>query len=415
MHQSINNDIKRCVIITAVCSLCLTASAQTLTMQQCFDMATSHSLTLKAVATQTEKARAMQGTAWDLDKTQLSLSQDPTSGGSPDNAIAISQSIEFPTVYGARRSRLKAETAVEEGRQRVTEQQLRADIATAYCSAVYQQERLRIMQRQLTLLERYAATAEARHKAGEARHTERLSARRQLEELRLDIISAQNEYDAQCLALTSLTGTTERITPADTILAPLSYTPTAFAYASTADGELAARDINAANKAVQEAKNAFAPTLSLSLRQQMVITGWDPYHENRQRYQGGNFMGFEVGIGIPLFFGATKARVKAARKEQEVATLLMQQQEREQRAEFNMATNQYNTAAQRMTYYEKEGIKDATTTAQLATTEYNNGDISYTEYNAAMQEALNTQMKRAAAINDFNKAVITLRRLKSEF
>ena len=415
MHQSFNNEIKRCLIITAVCSLGLTATAQTLTMQQCFDMATKNSLTLKAAAAQTEKAQAMQATAWDLDKTQLSLAQDPTSGGSPDNAIAISQSIEFPTVYAARRSRLKAETAVEQGRQRVAEQQLRADIATAYWDAVYRQERLRIMQRQLALLEHYAATAETRHKAGEARLSERLSARRRLESLRLDIISAQNEYDAQRLALAALAGTAEPITPADTCLAPLNYAPTAFTYAATADGELAARGVRAADKAVREARSAFAPTLSLSLRQQLVITGWDPYHENRQRYQGGNFMGFEVGIGIPLVFGATKARVKAAHKEKETAELLMRQQEKQLQTEYDIAANQYNATAQRMAYYEKEGTADALETARIATAEYDNGDISYTEYNAAMQEALDTQMKRAEAINDFNQAVITLRRLKSEF
>ena len=49
-----------------------------------------------------ERAKALQGTAWEIDKTELSLSQDPTSGGSPDNALSLSQSIEFPTYYIAR-------------------------------------------------------------------------------------------------------------------------------------------------------------------------------------------------------------------------------------------------------------------------------------------------------------------------
>ena len=287
--------IKTAVVATALCAFSGAAEAQKLTMEQCFTLATEHSLTLKAAEARTQQTRIMQGTAWDVDKTELSLSQDPTSGGSPDNALAISQSIYFPTVYAARRSRLKAETAVEESRQRLTGQQVRADIAAAYCQTVFQQERLRIMQRQLSLLQRYATTAEARYKAGETRQTEALSARRMLEELRLEMVSAESECDAQQLLLTTLVGATERITPADTALTPLSYAPTAYAFASTADGELASRTVTAADKAVREAKNGFAPSLSLALKQQMVISGWDPYHENRQRYAGGNFMGFEVG------------------------------------------------------------------------------------------------------------------------
>lgn len=407
--------IKTAVVATALCAFSGAAEAQKLTMEQCFALATEHSLTLKAAEARTQQTRIMQGTAWDVDKTELSLSQDPTSGGSPDNALAISQSIDFPTVYAARRSRLKAETAVEESRQRLAGQQVRADIAAAYCQTVFQQERLRIMQRQLSLLQRYATTAEARYKAGETRQTEALSARRMLEELRLEMVSAESECDAQQLLLTTLVGATERITPADTALTPLSYAPTAYAFASTADGELASRTVTAADKAVREAKNGFAPSLSLALKQQMVISGWDPYHENRQRYAGGNFMGFEVGVGIPLFFGATKAKVKAARKEREAASLMMQQEEKQKLAEHNIAMSRYSAAARRMAYYEQEGSADALTTARLATAEYANGDISYMEYNAAMQEALDTQMKRAAAINDYNQAVVALRRLKSDF
>lgn len=32
--------------------------------------------------------------------------------------------------------------------------------------------------------------------------------------------------------------------------------------------------------------NVYAPSLSLSLRNQMVISSWDPYHVNRNRFEG---------------------------------------------------------------------------------------------------------------------------------
>ena len=31
--------------------------------------------------------------------------------------------------------------------------------------------------------------------------------------------------------------------------------------------------------------NVYAPSLSLSLRNQMVISSWDPYHVNRNRFE----------------------------------------------------------------------------------------------------------------------------------
>ena len=67
-----------------------------LTMQECIDMAVKNNYGIRAAEGEVEKSQLMQGAAWDLDKTSLSLKQDPTSGGSPDNSLTLSQSFDFP-------------------------------------------------------------------------------------------------------------------------------------------------------------------------------------------------------------------------------------------------------------------------------------------------------------------------------
>lgn len=142
-----------------------------------------------------------------------------------------------------------------------------------------------------------------------------------------------------------------------------------------------------------------------------MITGWDPYHENRSRYGGGNFMGFEVGIGIPIFFGATKAKVRAARKDREIALIEMQSRRRQREREHDAALARYNAALSRLQYYDAEGMAAAAETARLSALEYENGEISYVEHVSALQVSVDTRMKRAAAVNDYNQAVVQLRRL----
>ena len=88
-----------------------------MTLQECIDMALDNNLDMKAGTASVGKARDLQGTAFDMEKTSVTLSQDPTSGGSPDNGITVSQSFEFPTVYAARRKYLKAETAAAQSKQ----------------------------------------------------------------------------------------------------------------------------------------------------------------------------------------------------------------------------------------------------------------------------------------------------------
>lgn len=405
------NHIKRNITALALCIIALGTSAQTLTLKQCLALAADHSLTLKQADAQVERARVMQGTAWDLDRTELSLSQDPTSGGSPDNALALSQEIEFPTVYAARHSQLKAETKAEKSRRNVTLQQLHSDIASAYWQLVYCKERITILSAQDSVLTRYADLADKRYKAGEARQLEALTAARLERENAMELAAAKSDYAAGQQQLAALIGTDAAITPADNTLSALDYSPTDFSFASTAEGELARDRVAVADKALRVAKNGYAPSLSLALKNQLVISSWNPYHENRARYDGGNFMGFEVGIGIPLFFGATKAKVKAARSDRAIAQMEMQQQQLTQQTEYKAALTRYNTAFSRMQYYEQKGAASATEIARLASLEYENGEISYIEYVSALQESIDSQLKRADAINAYNQAVVALKRI----
>ena len=77
----------------------MTAQTSIKSLDECIQYALSNNLMLKSGKVSIEKAKDMQGTAFNIEKTGISISQDPTSGGSPDNSISISQSFEFPTIY----------------------------------------------------------------------------------------------------------------------------------------------------------------------------------------------------------------------------------------------------------------------------------------------------------------------------
>ena len=65
-----------------------------------------------------------------------------------------------------------------------------------------------------------------------------------------------------------------------------------------------------------------------------------------------------------------------------------------------------------MQYYESQGSADAEEIARLGTVEYENGEITYIEYVNALQESIDSRLKRAAAINDYNQAVVEMQRMQ---
>lgn len=386
-----------------------------MTLQQCFQLADRQNLALQSGRKAVEKAQVMQGTAWDLDKTEIAFSQNPASSGDTDNGLTFSQSIEFPTVYTARRNQLKAETQAEKSRLNVTSQQLRLEIASAYYAMLYQTHRLQILLQQDSVIQRYCDVAAKRYKAGEARQLEFLSADRMRNDNRLEMTKVKNEAENLQTALMALLNTTTPVVPAadNLVISQCSPMNAVFNYQQTADAQYQKDLISALDQEVKCAKTGYAPSLSLALRSQLLIDSWDPYHINRQRFTEGNFFGFEVTVGVPLFYGATKAKVKAAQKDREVALLAMQQEQREKERDYKQGYNRLQNAIKRMEYYSGENMEKAKDIERLSTLEYENGEISYVEYASALQEAIDMRLKQAEVVNEYNEAVLALMALNN--
>ena len=386
-----------------------------MTLQQCFQLADRQNLALQSGRKAVEKAQVMQGTAWDLNKTEIAFSQNPASSGDTDNGLTFSQSIEFPTVYTARRNQLKAETQAEKSRLNVTSQQLRLEIASAYYAMLYQTHRLQILLQQDSVIQRYCDVAAKRYRAGEARQLEFLSADRMRNDNRLEMTKVKNEAENLQTALMALLNTTTPVVPAadNLVISQSSPMNAAFNYQQTADAQYQKDLISALDQEVKCAKTGYAPSLSLALRSQLLIDSWDPYHINRQRFTEGNFFGFEVTVGVPLFYGATKAKVKAAQKDREVALLAMQQEQREKERDYKQGYNRLQNVIKRMEYYSGENMAKAKDIERLSILEYENGEISYVEYASALQEAIDMRLKQAEVVNEYNEAVLALMALNN--
>lgn len=403
-------------MIIGLCGLALlpqTVLSQTrkVSLQECINMALEKNPQMQVANKSVERAKALQGTAWEIDKTELSLSQDPTSGGSPDNALSLSQSIEFPTYYIARHKQLKAETQAERSKAALVRLSLENDVKAAYYQAVYLAERLRVLESQDSLLAQYRTLAEKRYKAGETRLLELLSAERLQRENKMEVLAAHNELETAQLLLSRLVGSVETVEPKEDSLLPLDWKQASYNYSQTPDGQYSADRLKVSEQAVRVAKNGFAPSLSLSLRNQLVISSWNPYDQDRSRFDGGNFMGFEVGVGIPLFYGATRAKVKAARKEREMIALEIKEQEQLRQQEYLSALSRMNAAYVRYTYYNEEGRERSDKMAEQGLLEYSQGEISYLEYMNVLQESIDLRLKRASALNDYNQCVLVMEKL----
>lgn len=382
-----------------------------LSLTDCIARAVEHNPDLLVAEAETDKARMLQQTAFDIDMTEFSLSQDPTSGGSPDNAITLSQSFDFPTVYAARRGYLRSQTAEQDAMARLSRLNVERDVAAAYYNLVYRRGVCGILARQDSVYARFLEIASARRKAGATSQLELMNAQRAVDGSRIRLQQAEADCSMAMAELCRLVATDTAIVPADGLLAPISdlSATESVAFEQTAVADVCSAQAETSRKNLRLARQMFLPKFSVGLRSQLVLKSFNPYNVERDAFSKGNFMGFEVGVSVPLFWGSTRAKARAASKDVEIQRL------KERNARDIMARDRQNAlaelrqAGQTLEYYERQGTAQAAEMARLSQAAYEAGEIGYVEYAGNQAAAIELQLEYAEAINRYNQALIKLK------
>ena len=402
---------KTIIVLVASC-VGLSVHAETLSLEQCISQALANNLQMKNCSLAVSEAKAMQGTTFDVEQTGITLKQSPVSGGGTENGVVFSQSFDFPTVYVARHKALKALTAVAESEQSLFRNALIKEVSLGYYRWLYVRQKERILMSQDSVYADFLRLASVKYSAGETSQLEQMNAQRLLSENRMALKKVQNEEASAKMALLRLLHLTdtEDITPADNTLEAIQGEPVAMGadFSATPLGANYDARINSSEREVSLAKQGFAPKLSVAFTTQAVIQSYNPYKVDRSRFEQGNFMGFEVGVSVPLFFGSQLSRVKAAgkalervRNERTIASEQMQTQWRE-------AYDEYLRAKQALAYYTEQGNAQAVELRRIAQVTYENAEISYVEYIQNLISALDEQLRYCDALNDYNISIINL-------
>lgn len=393
-----------------------TANAQpskALSLEESISLALSNNLQLRRSALEVNQNRALQGTAFDPAKTTLSITQDATSGGNIDNSFGISQSFAFPTVYTAQGKVLKAETELSEKARVVTEKELVRQVTGAYYQLVYSRNKLRLLQSQDSLYKQFSEQAALRYQTGETSYLEQLSAINAYKETGMVRTQAEADVLIAGQELRQLLNVTYLPEIQDISLVKLPYRIPADSSAVGQHPRLAyyrQRDILASAQLNAE-KSQYLPDLTLGYRQQLLIGAFNPANIDRSYFPGTRVGGFEIGLAVPIFFGAQKSKVKAARigqqmvqAEQQNAALLLSKQYNQQLQELR----KYDEA---LRYYDDSGLKQAAEQIRIARFSYEKGEIGYVEFIQNMTQAMNIRLNYLAALRDYNQAVIEIQYL----
>ena len=367
------------------------------TLSQCIETALNNNLQLKAAGFEVEKAKALQGTAFNPEKTSVEYSQDPITADLIDKKIGITQTFEFPTVYTSRGKMLKQQTILSEKSQLIAQNEIVKDVSEAYYNTLEALQTVKLLQQQDSIYADFLQRATVRYTTGESNSLEKMNAESRYQANRLQLNAANTTLLSNQLVLKKLLNTTEAVLPLESewralqaVLPPDTTSVSQHPLLGYYDQQMS---VNTAQANVE--KNKLLPDL------------FGGYY-----FSDAKVPSFQVGISVPLFFGSQRAEIKAAKiKGIQIDTERQNTLQSLQNA-YAVGYNEYIKAQQSLAYYETTGVKQADEIIKISNAAYKIGEIGYMEYIQNLQTAIDIKINHVNAVNRFNQSIILLNFLK---
>lgn len=380
-----------------------------LTLKDAVQTAITNNPNLRRSGLEVSQNKALQGTAFDPAKADITLTQDPTSGGNIDNSLGITQTFAFPTVYKAQSKVLKAQTVLSEKARAITERELVRSVTLAYYQLRFAQNKLRQLGSQDSLYKRFSERATLRYKTGETSYLEQLSAVNAYREIGVTKKQAEADVLIARQELQQLLGLNELPVIVVAPLEKLPFIPKDSAAANQHPQLVYYQQrTTLADAQLKAEKSRYLPDLTLGYRQQLLVGAFNPANINRNYYPGTRIGGVEVGVAVPLFFGAQKSKVKAAQVGQQIAQAEQQNAELLLRKQYSQGLQELAKSDEALHYYNEAGLKQAAEQIRIAQFAYSKGEIGYVEFIQNMTQAMSIRLNYLAALRDYNQTVIEL-------
>ncbi len=398
------------VALLSIPGLTLAQDTKPLSVEECIKRAVKDNLQSKLSTLGILQSKSLEKTGWDIQKTNVLLTQDPTSGGNIDNSLGISQTISFPTVYAAQTKTLKQQTALSEKSAEVARLELIKEVRLAYYHLVYGMERLKLLSYQDSIYSNFAERAAIRYQTGETSNLERLSAINRFKEVQLLKQQAETDLLIYQQELQKLLNTSDVIVPVDGNLPKLvaEVLPDTSAINHNPVLNFQRQKINVAASQLKFEKNRYLPDLTFGINRQVVVSGYNPADITRSYFPGTRSGGFEVGLAIPLFFNGQQGRVQAAKINREVSETELQNATNILKATYNQQVKQLQKLQKTLSYFETSGLQQADELLSISEFAYSKGEIGYVEFIQNTSQAVQSKLLYIETVSNYNQTIINI-------
>ena len=386
-------------------------SVKQLTIDEAINLAIQNNQSVKANSLDIQATESLRKTANELPKLDFNTQLGQYNSINFDNAFQLSQTIPFPTLFGAKKELINEEVKAKQIQQQLTINQIKNQVRSLYYQIEYLQFNNQKLQNLDSLYSEFIRVANLRYKTGDTKKIEISTAETKKGEINLlaqqNQVYLQNAYQS----LKTLLNTTDSIE----VAVNTSYTP--LAVSTLIDSNAIAKhpllqsiyqNMQIAEQTKNVVKAQGLPDFKIGYSNQSLIGFQNVDGVDKYFGAGSRFNIVNIGVAIPLTFGATKARVKSLDYQKQSLQTQAQYQSTILNTQLQNALTQYQQDVQQYYYYKIQALPNADNIVIAAQLAYRTGDITYVEYLYALQTATDIQLKYLQSIQQINQTVVNI-------
>jgi cobalt-zinc-cadmium resistance protein CzcA len=370
-------------------------------LDKAIETALNHNLAIKASERQVAHSEALIPSAFEIDKLNVYYEYDQNNvadNGYPLGILGVEQGFNFPTVYTSMRKAnvievSMASSMLEKQRLDVTRQ-----VSQQYYHIVFLMNQIKEFEVVDSLFGRYTRASELRLEKGSISQLEFLNASALHQRVQTRMRQKQNDLN---IALENLGVLMQfdsafiiNYEPLEVLEPPLS--PSIL----SPDLQLMQDNIQLQHAMLNVERNRLLPDVNLG------------YFNGTNQYAGAkNYYGYMIGLGVPLFFGEQRSKIRSGKIAVEIAQLHYenhQQQLENRRSQLQAELVKYREA---IDIYQSSGEELYRQLFSAAERSFSLGLIDYFQYLQSIENAIEIKTEHLINVSTYNRMVIELKYL----
>ena len=381
-------------------------NAQTpITLQQAMDIALQNNLSIKNERLKTEYQQKLIATGKTIPATQVFSEYGQINSVYPDVKIGVAQSISFPKVYTTQKNLLSEEWKSSVLQVGVQEAVLKKQVTQTYFALIYLQRKKILLQKNDNLFKEFLEKAQLRFQKGESNILEKITAENQRGQIALQLAQIEKDREIGQLQFQLLLNSETLFLPVmDEEHFEIKNLNHDF-LANHPNLQYWKQQQNIAVATTKAEQSKLLPELNLGYN----LMGMKGVNANNKDYNSlPRFQSVQIGLGIPIFTSGQKAKINAAKINEQVTANEVKIQQKNIETAYQNTFAEYQKYRQAVDYFETTALRNADIITSTAQKQFLNGEINYLEWVILTNQSITIKSDYLESLNNLNTVIAEL-------